>query len=252
MRQQSSQPLVIAHRTCPQHRAENSVAGIRLADQLGADMVEVDVRGTRDLERVLMHDRSTRRTAGGHWIVSHTSLARMRALRLKAAEGKAPTGPPPLLREALAAVGTRMGVAIEVKDPRIVSGTLTDIRDARMADRTLVWSYSERVVSWFVRHAPDIEVSLLRDTKTARQHRKFLNDAAALGARGLSICWNAVESDFAAESRSRGLSLYSMCGAPRPDPQRARLLQGVVTDWPSEARAALAAPVAREPCLAPR
>jgi hypothetical protein len=134
-----------------------------------------------------------------------------------------------------------MGVAVELKDPRIASGTLADIREARMADRTLVWSYSERIVEWFVRHAPDIEVSLLRDTRTRKEHLAFLSDARALGARGLSICWRAVDSAFAAEARIRGLSLYSMCDTVEPDPQTARLLKGVITDWPAEARTALAA-----------
>jgi glycerophosphoryl diester phosphodiesterase len=235
-------PLVIAHRTCPRHAPENSLAGIRLADELGADMVEIDARGTRDLGRVLMHDRCTRRTAGGLWIVSRTSLARIRALRLKAAEGQQVSSPPPLLREALAAVGTRMGVAVEVKDARIAPGTLADIREAGIADRTLVWSYSEQTVKWFVRHAPDIEVSLLRDTRTAKQHLRLLSDAGALGVRGLSICWNAVDSAFTAAARTRGLSVYSMCDAIRPDPQTARLLDGVITDWPAEARATLAVP----------
>lgn len=232
-------PVVIAHRTCPKHAPENSIAGIRLADELGADMVEIDARGTRDLERVLMHDRSTRRTAGGFWIVSHASLSRIRALRLKSANEREASAPPPLLREALAAVGTRMGVAVEVKDPRIAQGALADIREARIADRTLLWSYSEQVVKWFVRHAPDIEVSLLRDTRTVRQHRRFLSDAGALGARGLSICWNAVDGAFTAAARTRGLSVYSMCEAITPDPQTARLLDGVITDWPIEARATL-------------
>jgi glycerophosphoryl diester phosphodiesterase len=235
-------PLLIAHRTCPKHEPENSIAGIRLADELGADMVEIDARGTRDRERVLMHDRSTRRTAGGLWIVSRTSLSRIRALRLKPSEQRDVSSPPPTLREALAAVGTRMGVAVEVKDPRIGSGTLADIREAGMADRALLWSYSERMVKWFVRQAPDIEVSLLRDTRTSKQHHRFLSDAAALGARGLSICWDAVDSAFAAAARNRGLAVYSMCDAIRPDPRTARLLNGVITDWPAEARAALAAP----------
>lgn len=240
-RRDALQPLLIAHRSCPKHGAENSIAGIRLADELGADVVEIDTRGTRDGERVLMHDRSTRRTAGGLWIVSRTSLSRIRALRLKSGGGRGASGPPPLLREALAAVGSRMGVAIEVKDPRIASGALQDIREAGMADRTLLWSYSEPVVKWFVRHAHDIEVSLLRDTRTPRQHRSFLNDTAALGARGLSICWAAVDGAFAAEARARGLSVYSMCDAVEPDLQTARLLAGVITDWPAEARAALGA-----------
>jgi glycerophosphoryl diester phosphodiesterase len=235
------QPLVIAHRTCPRDAAENSLAGIRVADELGADLVEFDVRGTRDRERVLMHDRSTRRTAGGFWIVSRTSLARLRTLRLEdaAGHGQDPE-PPPLLREALAAAGTRMGVAVEVKDARIAAGALGDIRAAGMADRALVWSYSGRVVSWFVRNAPEIEVSLLRDTTTPRQHRRFLRDAAALGARGLSISWAAVDDAFAAEVRARGLSLYATSPTVRPDPPTALRLTGLITDWPAEARSALA------------
>jgi glycerophosphoryl diester phosphodiesterase len=236
----SSQPLLIAHRTCPKHEPENSIAGIRLADELGADMVEIDVRGTSDLERVLIHDRSTRRTAGGLWIVSRTRLSRIRALRLKSSDEQQVPSPPPLLREAFAAVGTRMGIAIELKDARVASGTLADIREAGMADRTLLWSYSESVVKWFVRHAPDIEVSLLRDTRTGKQHRRFLGDARALGARGLSICWDAVDSAFAAAARTSGLSVYSMSETIRPDPRTARLLNGVITDWPTEARAAIA------------
>jgi glycerophosphoryl diester phosphodiesterase len=235
------QPLLIAHRTCPKHRAENSIAGVHLADELGADVVEIDTRGTRELERVLMHDRTTTRTAGAPWIVSRTSLSRVRALRLKRVEADEEAAPPPTLQEALAAVGTRMGVAIEVKDARIVSGTLADIREAAMADRTLVWSYSERVVRWFVQHAPGLEVSLLRDTRTTRQHRRFLNDAAALGAQGVSVCWRAAASGFAAEARRLGLSVYSMCEAVEPDPETAGLLSGVITDWPEQARAALAA-----------
>lgn len=243
---------MIAHRTCPEHRAENSIAGIRVADELGADIVEIDARGTRERERVLMHDRSTTRTAGGLWIVSRTSLSRIRALRLRARAGEPAPGPPPLLREALAAVGSRMGVAIEVKDPRIVSGTLSDIREAGMADRTLLWSYSERVIAWFARHAPDIEVSLLRDTRKAAQHHKLLADAAAVGARGVSICWAALARDLAMDARSRGLALYSMSHSTEPDRDTARFLKGLITDWPAEARAALSAPRGRDPSPAAR
>ncbi len=236
-RQDSHRPILIAHRTCPRHAAENSIDGIRLADEMGADLVEIDVRGTRERERVLMHDRCTWRTAGGPWLVSRTSVARIRGLRLRS---QTPAGPPPLLREALAAVGTRMGVAVEVKDPRIVSGTLADIRDAGMTDRTLLWSYSERIVQWFLRHAGGIEVSLLRDTRTRRQDLGFLADAAGLGAGGLSIRWQAVDSELAAGARARGLSLYSMCNTVRPDARTASLLTGLVTDWPAQARQALA------------
>ena len=42
---------IIAHRTCPLHTPENSLAGIRKAGELHADGVEVDVRRTLELVR---------------------------------------------------------------------------------------------------------------------------------------------------------------------------------------------------------
>lgn len=50
-------PLVIAHRTCPRDAPENSLEGIARATELGADVVEVDVRRTADGVPVLVHDR---------------------------------------------------------------------------------------------------------------------------------------------------------------------------------------------------
>jgi len=40
--------LIIAHRACPQHAPENSIAGIRRAAELGADGTEGDVQRTLD------------------------------------------------------------------------------------------------------------------------------------------------------------------------------------------------------------
>ncbi len=40
--------VIIAHRTCPRHAPENSLAGIRKAAELGADAVEIAVQRTLD------------------------------------------------------------------------------------------------------------------------------------------------------------------------------------------------------------
>ena len=56
--------LIIAHRACPQHAPENSIAGIRRAAELGADGVEVDVQRTLDGVPILMHDSTLGRSAG--------------------------------------------------------------------------------------------------------------------------------------------------------------------------------------------
>jgi glycerophosphoryl diester phosphodiesterase len=58
-----SRPLVIAHRTCPRHVAENSLEGIRLAHVLGVDGVEIDVQTSLDGVLFLHHDHTLWRKA---------------------------------------------------------------------------------------------------------------------------------------------------------------------------------------------
>src|SRR5688500_19729358 len=55
-------PLVIAHRGCWRQPAENSLAAIAACAALGVDMVEIDLRQTKDGVIVLLHDDSLERT----------------------------------------------------------------------------------------------------------------------------------------------------------------------------------------------
>lgn len=234
---------VIAHRTCPRHAVENSLAGIRVAAGLGADLVEVDVRRTRDGLPVLMHDRTPRRTAGSRLPLRRLASARVAGLRLR---GELPGGGEtlPSLVDALAAAPVPLGFALDVKDPGAGPATLAAVRDAGMGDRVLLWSQHEPVVRFCAREAPEVEVSLLRDTSDASSTRRLLDEAREWGARGVSVHQGVLDADLVAEAHGRGLSVY--CWFQQLSVQEARLakaatfgLDGVVTDWVAEARAAL-------------
>lgn len=56
--------LVAAHRAPHANQPENSFAAIREAMRLGVDIVELDVRQTKDGVLVLMHDKTITRTTG--------------------------------------------------------------------------------------------------------------------------------------------------------------------------------------------
>lgn len=60
----STRALVTAHRGDSKHAPENTLAAIRLAVDNQADIVEIDVRQTKDGVLVLMHDESLLRTTG--------------------------------------------------------------------------------------------------------------------------------------------------------------------------------------------
>ncbi|HWC28629.1 MAG TPA: glycerophosphodiester phosphodiesterase family protein, partial [Dehalococcoidia bacterium] len=76
-------PLIIAHRTCPLDAPENSLVGIGLAAELGADAVEIDLRMSLDQRPFLMHDWTMRRTTDFPLPLELTPSPMVRRLRLQ-------------------------------------------------------------------------------------------------------------------------------------------------------------------------
>ena len=79
--------VVASHAAGKNHAPENTVAGIKKAAAMGADMVEMDVRwskgdGTADYPGwpVLMHDTTTTRTTGTNYTVASTGVTALTAL----------------------------------------------------------------------------------------------------------------------------------------------------------------------------
>lgn len=57
--------LVAAHRATHQNYPENSIAAILESIRLGVDIIELDVRATKDGKLVVIHDRTVVRTTNG-------------------------------------------------------------------------------------------------------------------------------------------------------------------------------------------
>ena len=74
--------MVTAHRGYHIDIPENSLAGLRIAAELGADFVEVDVRHTSDEVLVLMHDGTVDRTTNGTGNVDELTWEDISALQL--------------------------------------------------------------------------------------------------------------------------------------------------------------------------
>lgn len=74
---------VAAHRADWQHAPENSIPALKNALFFGADIIETDVRLTRDGHIVIMHDYSVDRTTDGKGLVAEMTLAEIKKLRLK-------------------------------------------------------------------------------------------------------------------------------------------------------------------------
>lgn len=93
--------MVAAHRGDWIWAPENSLNGIRNCIEIGVDIIEVDVRLTKDSALVLLHDETLDRTTTGTGSVSGWSLDSLKTLRLLDATGVKTDLAIPTLEEAL-------------------------------------------------------------------------------------------------------------------------------------------------------
>ena len=120
-------PLVIAHRGASGREAENSLAAFRIARELGADGVELDVHATADGHLVVHHDEMI-----GHHHIAHCSLAEVQSHHLKNGESI------PTLAQALDVIVPAMIAFIEIK-------ALAPKWDQRFFDRLDRYPHVERI-----------------------------------------------------------------------------------------------------------
>ncbi len=76
-------PLIMAHRGASDDAPENTLAAFGLALAQGADVLETDLRFTRDDEIVLIHDSTVERTTNGSGKVSDMTLSEIKQLRAR-------------------------------------------------------------------------------------------------------------------------------------------------------------------------
>ena len=83
----SRQVLVVAHRGDWRSNPENSVRAIESAIAMGVDVVEIDLKKTKDGVLILMHDETIDRTTSGHGKPADYTWAELQKLTLKNEHG---------------------------------------------------------------------------------------------------------------------------------------------------------------------
>ena len=118
---------VVAHRGAAALAPENTLAGFRLAVELGADCTECDVHLTRDGRPVVIHDPTVDRTTDGTGAVAEMSFEEVRAL--DAGQGERV----PTLGEVLDVVRGHLRLEVELKGEGVVQAAVDAVVCAGMA-----------------------------------------------------------------------------------------------------------------------
>lgn len=93
--------IVVSHRGDWRGAPENSLQAFKNCIDMGVDMVELDLKKTKDNQLVIMHDATLDRTTTGHGPTTDYTLAEIKKLRLRNACGIPTAHTVPTLEEVL-------------------------------------------------------------------------------------------------------------------------------------------------------
>lgn len=110
--------MVASHRAVHHHYPENSIPAIREAIRLGIDIVEIDVKVSKDGVPMLMHDGKIDRTTNGKGDLETQNYEDLRKLRL-VSNGRLTDEKIPTLEEVLLVAKGNILVDLDLKTSRI-------------------------------------------------------------------------------------------------------------------------------------
>lgn len=112
-----NRPQIVCHRGAESFAPENTLSAVDLAFDQEFDIVEIDVRQTRDGVPIVMHDRSANRTTNGRGAVKKMNYSEVSKLDAGSWFDPFFAGEPvPRLEDVLDRVKGRGGVYIEIKE----------------------------------------------------------------------------------------------------------------------------------------
>lgn len=152
---------IVAHRGAHLTYPENSIAAIEEAICLGASVVELDVRATKDGVLVLMHDKTLNRTTSGEGEVGKHTYAEIQKMHLRGAtDGEMSNLFIPTLQEALRICKGKIIVDLDFKEERreFVAKTYDLIAQEGMEDQVLFFLYDYKEMPGIYKRNPKITI----------------------------------------------------------------------------------------------
>lgn len=191
---ESDRCLVVAHRGASAAAPENTLAAFRLAADLGADGIELDVHATADHHLVVIHDAAVHRTTDGAGAIPALTLAQVRRFDAGRKFGPEFAGERiPLLSEVFDAVGGRVLVDVEIKAAGVESAVIDLLRAKRMTESVLITSFDVAVIARVRELAPEIPAGLLQSAAHPQVASRlgaavYLPEVGVLTADVLTFC----------------------------------------------------------------
>ncbi|MDD5169130.1 MAG: glycerophosphodiester phosphodiesterase family protein [Syntrophales bacterium] len=201
--------LKIAHRGYSEIYPENTILAFEKAIEAGADMIELDIRLSRDHRLVVIHDNCIDRTSDGSGYVEDLTLAELR--RYNYNNGMATFGfvGIPTLDEVIDLAYGRVMLNVEIKSRllkrRGIERRLVDLlREKNFIDRTIVSSFDKGILKALKRIDANVRTGFLYESKKFY----FRRTVQSLGVYSLHPAVDAIDPGQLEWAKNCGLMIY--------------------------------------------
>jgi len=240
---------IIAHRGASYQAPENTMAAVTLGWEKRAN-VEVDVHLSQDNRMVVIHDATTKRTAGGVDLkVKETNAEALRKLDVGTFKAKEFAGERiPLLAEVVQSIPPGRKLYIEIKCGKEILPALRQllVESGKMSQVVIIGFSLETVAE--SRKLIDVPTYWLKGTEKVKDTEQWIPHDPKLiqmvkdkGLDGLDVHFAGVTEEFARAVKASGLGFY-VWTVDDPDEAR-RLVQlgvdGITTNRPDWLRGQL-------------
>ncbi len=214
-----AKPTIIAHRGVPFYAPENTLPSMQMAMDLGADGIETDVYLTADKKVMVLHDKTTSRTAAG---VQDLNIKNSNSAELEKVDVGIYLHPVwkgtmlPYLTQLLDNHPKGKPAVIEIKDQPDTVGPLKEVLKGTgrpWSDFNII-SFNFDTCVEARKQMPEVEVYFLEGAKdkVTKKNKKFTSEilkrAKDANLTGVDLDYHGVTAELVKECHDMGMKIY--------------------------------------------
>lgn len=146
--------IVLGHRGYSARYPENTLIAFKKALELGADGIELDLRGTRDGKVVVIHDEDLKRLCGVDAKVSDLTFEELNKYAVNGEKI-------PAFEEVLALLDQKHILNAEIKEARVAQEALKLIDEFHLTKSVVVSSFDHELIAHLIKQRPDMKFGFL-------------------------------------------------------------------------------------------
>ena len=195
----------------------NTLESFRQAIELGADMIETDVRSTRDGVPVLVHNGTLDETTNGSGDISSLDLAELKKLDAGSWKGNQFAGERiPTLAEALEFTKGKINLSLDLKDESVIPAMLDAVKNADMLDDVVICGCCEPQARKIRKLSKDFTILMNTDSKLdelaqkqdPRFAQEYIRRARKECLSALNVSYRYVTTDLIRRAHFQALPVW--------------------------------------------